>query len=150
MRWRARWANFDGMKESRRLPGQRTLIAAGLLLAAATALGAFGTHALKPVLPPARFDSFQTGVTYQFFHALGLLGLGLLRQRHPESAALRAVVWLLLVGIALFSGSIYAMTFGAPRWLGMVAPIGGASLIAAWLVFAWAVTRLGRSVSSAP
>lgn len=132
------------------MPGQRTLIAAGLLLAAATAIGAFGTHALRPSLPPARFDSFQTGVTYHFFHALGLLGLGLLRQRHPESAVLREVAWLILIGIALFSGSIYAMTLGAPRWLGMVAPIGGSSLIAAWLVFAWAVARLPRGVSSAP
>lgn len=123
---------------------------AALLVAAGTALGAFGTHALKPVLPPARFESFQTGVSYQLFHSLGLLGLGLLRQRYPQSGALRTAAGLVVVGIALFSGSIYAMTFGAPRWLGMVAPIGGASLIAAWLVFAWAVTRLGRSVSSAP
>jgi uncharacterized membrane protein YgdD (TMEM256/DUF423 family) len=150
LRWRAQWANFDGMEVSPRLPGQRTLIAAGLLLATATALGAFGTHALRPSLPPARFDSFQIGVTYQFFHALGLLGLGLLRQRHPGSAALRAVAWLLLVGIALFCGSIYALTFGAPRWFGMVAPIGGVSLIAAWLLFARAVTRLPRGLSSAP
>jgi uncharacterized membrane protein YgdD (TMEM256/DUF423 family) len=138
------------MDVSRRLPGQRTLIAAGLLLASATALGAFGTHALRPSLPPARFDSFQIGVTYQFFHALGLLGVGLLRQRFPQAALLRVVAGLVVFGVALFSGSIYAMTFGAPRWLGMVAPIGGTSLIAAWLVFAWAATRLPRDLSSAP
>lgn len=150
MRWLAQWASFDGMNDARGFPGRRTLMAAGLLLAVATALGAFGSHALKPSLPPARFDSFQTGVSYQFFHALGLLGIGLLRQRFPQVAPLRIAAGLVVFGIALFSGSIYAMTFGAPRWLGMVAPIGGSSLIAAWLVFAWAVRRLPRDLSSAP
>ena len=135
--------------ESRRSPGTGTLLVAALLIASATALGAFGTHALKPVLPPARFESFQTGVSYQFFHALGLLVIGLLRQRYPLHTPLRDSVWLIVIGVTLFSGSIYAMTFGAPRWFGMVAPIGGSSLIAAWLVFAWAVARLPREVSSA-
>jgi uncharacterized membrane protein YgdD (TMEM256/DUF423 family) len=118
------------------------LAIAGVLVAMATALGAFGTHALKPVLPPARFDSFEIGVTYQFFHALGLLGIALLQRNHPESAGLRWSVRLILVGLLLFSGSIYALTFGAPRFLGMVAPIGGTSLIVAWVVFAATCWRL--------
>ena len=121
---------------------RRTLVTAAVLVTAATALGAFGTHALKPVLPPARFDSFETGVQYQFFHSLGLLAIGVLqREARYDTPALRAAVRLLLVGLLLFAGSIYAMTFGAPRWLGTVAPFGGVSLMAAWLVFAWAVVR---------
>jgi uncharacterized membrane protein YgdD (TMEM256/DUF423 family) len=125
------------MAESR-----RTLVIAAILLMIATALGAFGTHALKPVLPAARFESFETGMTYQFFHALGLLAIGVLR-RDPrfEGPRLRAAVRLMLVGILLFAGTIYALTAGAPRWLAMLAPVGGASLMLSWLLFAWAVSR---------
>ena len=54
---------------------RRTLVIAAILIMTATALGAFGTHALKPVLPAARFDSFESAVTYQFFHSLGLLAM---------------------------------------------------------------------------
>jgi uncharacterized membrane protein YgdD (TMEM256/DUF423 family) len=121
---------------------RRTLVIAAVLITTATALGAFGTHALRPVLPPARFDAFDTGVQYQFFHSLGLLAIGML-QREPryDTPWLRAAIRLLLLGLLLFAGSIYAMTFGAPRWLGMVAPVGGLSLMSAWLVFAWSVAR---------
>jgi len=125
------------------------LAIAGVLITTATALGAFGTHTLKPVLPPAHFDSFEIGVTYQFFHALGLLGISLLQRSHPASVGLRWSVRLILIGLLLFSGSIYAMTFGAPRFLGMVAPIGGTSLMVAWGVFAATCWRL-RLQSATP
>lgn len=125
------------------------LAIAGVLIATATVLGAFGTHALKPVLPPARFDSFEIGVTYQFFHALGLLGIALLQRSYPASVGLRWSIRLILIGLLLFSGSIYAMTLGAPRFLGMVAPIGGTSLMVAWGVFATTCWRL-RLQSATP
>lgn len=133
------------MAESR-----RTLVIAGLLLFAATALGAFGTHALKPVLPPARFDSFETGVTYQFYAALGLLAIGLLqRDARFAGARLRLVSRLLLVGITLFAGSIYALTAGAPTVVVMLAPFGGASMMLAWLLFAWGIARLPAAQDAA-
>ena len=122
----------------------QSLILAGLLLATATALGAFGTHALKPILPQARLDSFEIAVTYQFFHALGLLGIGLLQRQHPTSALLIWTARLLLFGMVVFCGSIYAITFGASRSLGMIAPIGGISLISAWIVFVVAIIKLGK------
>ena len=122
-----------------------SLVWAAILLATATALGAFGTHALKPVLPAARFDSFEIGVTYQFFHALGLLGIGLIQNRYAESLALRWSSRLILVGLLLFSGSIYALTFGAPRFFGMVAPFGGVSLMAAWVTFGVGILKLPKS-----
>ena len=121
-----------------------TLAIGGILIMLATALGAFGTHALKPVLPPARFESFEIGVTYHFFHALGLLAVGFAQRAHPEAQGLRWTSRLILFGLALFSGSIYALTFGAPRWFGMVAPFGGISLMLAWVVFAASVWRLRR------
>jgi len=125
------------------------LTIAGVLIAMATALGAFGTHALRPLLAPARFDSFEIGVTYQFFHALGLMGIALLQRSHPESVGLRWSARLILVGLLLFSSSIYALTFGAPRFLGMVAPVGGTSLIVAWAIFAASCLRL-RLPSATP
>lgn len=119
-----------------------TLAIGGLLVGVATVLGAFGTHALKPTLAPARFDSFEIAVTYQFFHALGLLAVGFAQRAHPDVQAFRWTVRLILIGLLLFCGSIQALTFGAPRFLGMVAPLGGISLMAAWLVFALACWRL--------
>ena len=127
-----------------RARGHATMAIAGSLIAVATMLGAFGTHALKPVLTPARFDSFETAVNYQFFHALGLLAIGLLL-RERASALLSWSARLILIGLTLFCGSIYALTFGAPKFFGMVAPFGGASLMAAWICFALALWRTGSS-----
>jgi len=83
-------------------------------------------------------------VTYHFFHALGLLGIGLLQRLYPDSHQLRWSGRLILVGLLLFSGSIYALTFGAPRFFGMVAPFGGVSLMAAWVIFVFAIIKLPK------
>lgn len=119
---------------------RRFLVIACASLALATALGAFGTHALQAVLTPQRFRSFETAVTYQFFHSLGLLGLALLL-RDATIAWLVRAGWMLVVGMVLFSGSIYALTFGAPRGVVALAPVGGAMLIAAWVAAAFAIVR---------
>lgn len=122
------------------VPVNRWFAFVALSLALATMLGAFGTHALKPVLPAARFESFETGVAYQFFQTLGLFLLTLVRARH-DTVMRRWSARLLVVGLALFCGSIYALTFGAPRWFGMVAPLGGSSFMLAWLLFAVSLLR---------
>jgi len=126
----------------------RALALAGVLLALATACGAFGAHALKSQLPPERLQLWDTAVRYQFFQALGLLGVGLtLRALEavttwPRAAAmLRAAAVLIVSGIILFSGSLYALALGAPRVLGALTPLGGLAWIAAWLLFAWGVWR---------
>ena len=121
----------------------RTLAIAGLLLALATACGAFGAHALKAHLSPERLQLWDTAVRYQFFHALGLIGVGL-ALRSLDDGALRLAVLLLIAGVVLFSGSLYALSLGAPRVLGVLTPLGGMAWIAAWLLFAWAAWR-GRS-----
>lgn len=118
----------------------RWLACVAVSLAIATMLGAFGTHALKPMLPPARFESFETGVSYQFFHTLGLFLLTLVRARQ-DTVLRRWSARLLVVGLLLFCGSIYALTFGAPRWFGMVAPLGGTAFMLAWLLFAVSMLR---------
>jgi len=113
----------------------RTLAIAGLLLALATAFGAFGAHALKAQLSPDRLQVYETAVRYHFFHALGLLGIGL-TLRFADVGPVRWAAVLVLVGIVLFSGSLYALTFGAPRPFGIVTPFGGLALIAGWISFA--------------
>ena len=122
------------------MDGRRTLAIAGLLLALATVCGAFGAHALR-TLPAERLQVYETAVRYHFFNSLGLLGIGL-ALRSVDAALLKWSAALLLIGIVLFSGSLYALTFGAPRALGAVTPIGGVALIAGWLAFAACFLRL--------
>ncbi|MGH8144429.1 MAG: DUF423 domain-containing protein [Steroidobacteraceae bacterium] len=113
---------------------------AALLLALATIVGALGAHALKGRLGADQYAVLQTAVHYQFFHALGLLGVALLLDRMPTSA-LSAAGWLLFAGIVLFSGSLYALIAGAPRILGVLTPVGGVALIVSWCLVAWALIR---------
>ena len=116
----------------------RTLAIAAELLAIATACGAFGAHALKSHLAPERLTLWETAVRYQFLQSLGLLGVGLtLRSR--DAPLLHLCALLMLAGIVLFCGSLYALAFAAPRGLGALTPLGGLAWIAAWLLFAFTV-----------
>jgi len=121
------------------------LVAGAVLMAVGVMLGAFGAHVLQAQLSPRRLASFQTGVQYHMLHALGLLAVGLVASVTRASGALRWSARLMLAGIAFFSGSIYLMTAGAPRWLGMVAPVGGVSFMAAWALLAWHAFRVRQA-----
>jgi uncharacterized membrane protein YgdD (TMEM256/DUF423 family) len=121
-----------------------------VLLALATVCGAFGAHALKGLLPAERLQVWDTAVRYNFFQALGLIGVGLTLRAleggagvSRSAAALRAAAALIVSGIILFSGSLYALALGAPRAFGVLTPLGGLAWIAAWLLFAWGVWRAG-------
>lgn len=122
------------------LAARRVLSAAGVLLALATIAGALGAHTLKTHWPAQRLDVYDTAVRYQFYHALGLLGVGL-ALRTLDVGALRAAALLIIVGIVLFSGSLYALTLGAPSVIGAVTPAGGVALIAGWAAFAYGIWR---------
>jgi uncharacterized membrane protein YgdD (TMEM256/DUF423 family) len=127
----------------------RALAVAGVLLALATGCGAFGAHALRGQLPAERLQLWDTAVRYHFFQALGLIGVALtLRFLEGGTAvapagAVRAAALLIVTGVILFSGSLYALALGAARPLGVLTPLGGLALIAAWLLFAWGVWRAG-------
>ena len=94
-------------------------------------MGAFGAHGLKGILSPELLTVYQTGVTYQMWHALGLMGIALMRQQVPESKLLGWAGWLMFIGILLFSGSLYLLVLLDLKWLGMITPIGGVSFIIA-------------------
>ncbi|MCH9047380.1 MAG: DUF423 domain-containing protein [Proteobacteria bacterium] len=97
-------------------------------------IGAFGAHALKARLTVENMAVFQTGVQYHFYHAVGLILLGLIALQIPITPYLRWSGWLMLVGIILFSGSLYALSITNIRWLGMITPFGGMAFILAWLL----------------
>ena len=110
--------------------------AGAVLMLLGVVLGAFGAHALQKVLTLKQLASFQTGVLYQQLHSLALILVGIIALVTPGSRWLPRAAVLFGAGIFFFSGSIYAMAFGAPRWFGMVAPVGGASFMLAWLSLA--------------
>ena len=108
---------------------------------AAVALGAFGAHALKSRLSAEMLAVWHTGVEYHVYHALALLAVGLLAAQLPESALLKWSGWLMLAGIVLFCGSLYALALSGERWLGPITPVGGIAFLAAWVLFVVAVLR---------
>jgi uncharacterized membrane protein YgdD (TMEM256/DUF423 family) len=122
------------------MDARRTLAIAGALIALATALGAFGAHALKAHLSQDRLLVYETAVRYHFIHALGLLAIGVLL-RSLDGGLLRWSATLVLAGIILFSGSLYCLTFGAPHFVGIITPLGGLALIAGWILFATTMWR---------
>ncbi|HWA36234.1 MAG TPA: DUF423 domain-containing protein [Burkholderiales bacterium] len=106
----------------------------------AVALGAFAAHGLKARLAPDLLAVFETGVRYQMYHALALLAAAWACTRWPGAAA-AAGGWLFVAGTILFSGSLYALALGGPRWLGPVTPLGGLGFLAGWACLAWAAAR---------
>jgi uncharacterized membrane protein YgdD (TMEM256/DUF423 family) len=97
------------------------------------AAGAFGAHALEAVLTPERMVTWGKGVDYLFVHALGLILVGLLETARARKCH-RVAGSLMLVGIVLFSGSLFTLVLSGATWLGMITPLGGVAFIAAWLL----------------
>lgn len=107
-------------------------------MAVAVACGAFAAHGLKPRLSPEQLAWWQTGTQYFFYHALGLLIIGVLGRLKLISPT---VGWVMQIGILLFTGSLYLMALGLPRWLGAITPIGGMMFIIAWLMLAVSIAK---------
>ncbi|MBA0916078.1 MAG: DUF423 domain-containing protein [Nitrosomonadaceae bacterium] len=104
------------------------------------AFGAFGAHGLKQRLTTDMLAVYQTGVQYHFYHALGLILIGLVLFHLPKSKYLVISGWLMVVGIVLFSVSLYALSLTGIRGLGMVTPFGGVAFLSAWGLFAYGVS----------
>lgn len=112
-----------------------------ILAGLGVAIGAFGAHALEPMLSEARLGTFETAVRYQTHQALGLLLIALL----PRTV--RAAAPWLFAGTLVFSGSLYALVLLDLSPLGAIAPIGGVLMIGGWAVAAWRLVRLGTTAS---
>ena len=124
---------------SRRM--DRVFFSIGAILAAlGVAAGAFGAHGLRARVGPEMLAVFETGVRYHLIHALALLAVAWASTRWA-SAAIRGAGWLFVVGIVLFSGSLYVLCLTGVRALGAITPFGGAALIAGWLLLAWGAWR---------
>ena len=117
-----------------------TLAASSGLLA--VALGAFGAHALKSRLDEYALGVYQTAVDYHFNHSLALLAVGLVCLWYPQSNLLRLSGSAFIVGIVVFSGSLYALAFTGHKWLGAITPLGGLALMLGWGALAVASWRL--------
>ena len=112
-------------------------------MAVAVACGAFAAHGLKARLSAEQMAWWQTGTQYFFYHALGLLIVGMLLRINLTSPT---IAWVMQLGIVLFTGSLYLMALGMPRWLGAITPIGGTLFIIAWIWLAISVAKHTSSV----
>jgi len=102
----------------------------------AVMLGAFGAHALRGKLDDYAQGVFETAVQYQFYHSLALLAVGVLAISQPQTVMLKSSGWLFFIGILIFSGSLYTLSFTGLRWLGAITPLGGLAFIAGWACLA--------------
>ena len=132
-----------------RAPSQKFLVIGTILAGAGVAAGAFGAHALKEILDPPMLQVFETATRYLMYHAFGLCIVSWAMDRYPEQR-LQKSGWLFIIGILLFSGSLYGVSLAGIRWLGAVTPVGGLTFIAGWLLLGWGVWRdmLPRTTTS--
>lgn len=96
------------------------------------AMGAFGAHGLKTMISPELLTVYQTGVTYQMWHAFGLIAIALMQQHDAQSKLLKWAGGLMFLGIVLFSGSLYLLAILNLPMLGAITPLGGVSFLIAW------------------
>ena len=113
---------------------------ASILLALAVALGAFGAHGLKAHLSTEMLQTYKTGIEYHFYHALGLLFIGVLSISYPSSLLNWSAI-LLAIGIVFFSGSLYVLSISGIKWIGAITPLGGLCFIAGWVLLFVAVWK---------
>ena len=106
---------------------------AGISGAIAVGLGAFGAHSLEALLVQnGRLDTFQTAVNYHFYHTLALFGIGILATIKPDWKGISFASWSMVLGILIFSGSLYVLSLTGITWLGAITPLGGLAFILGW------------------
>ena len=105
------------------------------------ALGAFGAHGLKTKVAPDMLTVWNTAVQYHLIHALGLLLIGILYHLMPDAPLIKTGGWSILLGIVLFSGSLYALVLTGTKPLGIITPFGGIAFLIGWLLIAIAAWR---------
>lgn len=124
---------------------RKWMVAVGLAGFTGVALGAFGAHALSPILPLQKVTLFETGVRYHLIHTFALWGVVLCMERLPGSSrALNRIAALFLCGIVLFSGSLYLLATSDWAMFGAITPFGGLAWLAGWAGLAWVYWKSPR------
>jgi len=103
-------------------------------------MGAFGAHLLKERLSSEKLSILEIGIRYQIYHALALFVVAWAISRWPYQSTI-SVGWLFIMGVLLFSGSLYLIVLTGQRWLGAITPIGGLAMILGWAILAWVAFR---------
>ena len=117
------------------------IVLAGILGFLAVALGAFGAHGLAKVVEPRLLEVWHTGVQYQMYHSLALLAVALLAVSYIKPAIAKWAGWAFVIGILLFSGSLYAIVLLDVRNLGLITPIGGFFFLIGWVLIVVAALK---------
>jgi uncharacterized membrane protein YgdD (TMEM256/DUF423 family) len=117
---------------------------AGLSGFISVAMGAFGAHGLRGKVAENLFHAFETGVAYQISHTLALFGVCILMQMWGMKLSLQLAAYAFMLGIILFSGSLYGLALTGMKWLGPVTPIGGLAFLAGWALLTWAAWEHAR------
>jgi len=115
-------------------------LSAGIFGFLSVALGAFGAHSLKNVLDDYGKSIYEKAVLYQMFHATALLAVGMI-QHFDKETSFSMAGWGFLIGIILFSGSLYLLAITGIKWLGAITPIGGVAFLFGWFWLAWAIIK---------
>lgn len=117
------------------------LFIASIMMALAIAIGAFGAHGLKSFVEPKLLITYNTGVEYHFYNTLGLFAVSFIMYLKQDSKKAVIAAWLILIGMIIFSFSLYLLVILNMPILGAITPIGGTLLIIAWLTLAFAVLK---------
>lgn len=124
------------------LSQRSTLLAGAFLGGLGVALGAFGAHALKPILLATNhLDTYELAVRYQFYHAFALLFIGMLMGDNRPNPKLISAALFMILGTAFFCGSLYALAFDSVKSVAFLTPIGGVFFILGWIWLGLGVWR---------
>jgi uncharacterized membrane protein YgdD (TMEM256/DUF423 family) len=122
------------------MKNQTNLVAGAIFMALAVLLGAFGAHALKKILSADMLAIYHTAVQYQFYHALGLLAVGIIGLHYPSKWVRLSGVFL-TAGIIIFSGSLYVLSLSEIKTFGAITPIGGLAFVIGWICLSIAIWK---------
>jgi uncharacterized membrane protein YgdD (TMEM256/DUF423 family) len=116
------------------------LLLGTILMALAVCLGAFGAHGLKKIVSAEMLTVYQTGIQYQFYHALGLCVVAFISHIH-DTKWVKIAGNIMFVGVIIFSFSLYVLVLLDIKWLGAITPIGGVLMVISWTVLAWSILK---------
>jgi len=119
---------------------KRFLLLGAILMALAVCFGAFGAHGLKKIVSSEMLSVYQTGVQYQFYHALGLCVVGFLAHIH-NTKLVKIAGNIMFIGVIIFSFSLYVLVLLDMKWLGAITPIGGVLMVISWVLLAWSIFK---------